>query len=303
MSLEKAHRWAASFDGVITRDEALACGLSLSAIDRLLRSGRWRRRHPAVFVVAGAPDTSRQRWHAALKWAGEGAVLSHATAGCIWKLERIEGDLIHVVVPRSRQPRGQPRVRVHRGMIGRGDAGLLDGLRVTSPARTLVDLAAVACDEALEIALDDALRRRLTTVARVRRVLDRAGPQGRKGAGVLHHLLDERSDGKPRHGSGFEVRLRRLLERHGLPQPEAQYRIRFDDGTYVEVDFAYPDRKLVIEADGYAWHSDVRSFRRDRRRLTKLAAHGHRVLFVTYDQLLHDERVVAREVEKAFLAA
>ena len=92
-----------------------------------------------------------------------------------------------------------------------------------------------------------------------------------------------------------ETRLRLLISRAGLPPPIAQFRIFDDEGIVARADFAYPDRRIVIEYDG-VWHGEPGQFAKDRRRLNRLTAAGWRVIFVTAADLLRPERLLARLV-------
>jgi very-short-patch-repair endonuclease len=157
-----------------------------------------------------------------------------------------------------------------------------DGIPVTKIERTLVDLAGVVGIDELEDALDSALRRRLTTVNRVR--LRLRSESGRRGIGKLRSLIAERDDQGHPSASRFETRLNRLLLKSGLPAMR-EYKI-WDGGEFVaRVDFCFPEAKLIIEADGFRWHSGRRAWQRDRERRNRLTAMGWRVIQATWDDL------------------
>jgi very-short-patch-repair endonuclease len=147
-------------------------------------------------------------------------------------------------------------------------------MRVTSPERTLLDLAGVLDDEALEIAFESARRERLVTIDSTQRCLDRSGTHGRRGTAALRALLLQLGD-QPSE-SALEVRTARLLRRSPLPPAHQQ----FDVGRY-RVDFAWPDRHVALECDGRRRHSEDRDFQHDRTKLTDLACDGWRVLIAT----------------------
>lgn len=168
----------------------------------------------------------------------------------------------------------------------------MEGIPITSPERTLVDLAAVVGPDRLEDALDTALRRRLTTVRRMKLRVRAEG--GRKGIGKLRKLLEERDgEGRPSE-SRFETRLHRLLLDHGLP-PTRQFTIWNGGGFVARVDFCFVEAKLIVEADGYQWHSSRRAWQRDRERRNELTEMGWQVIQLTWDDVTrHAERTVER---------
>jgi very-short-patch-repair endonuclease len=170
---------------------------------------------------------------------------------------------------------------------------MIDGIQATSIDRTLLDLSAVLELESLEDALDSALRKRLTSVARLKlRVSQQAGKRGMKN---LRKLLDERSsDGQPTE-SRFETRLNRLLQDGGLP-PLRQFTV-WDGGEFVaRVDFCYPEAKVIVEADSYRWHSGKRAWQRDLERRNQLTALGWQIVHITWDDLIRRPRATLSRV-------
>ena len=186
--------------------------------------------------------------------------------------------MLELSVPRDRK-RAHPH-RVHRPRsLPQVDVTIVDAIPVTTPARTLIDVAATAEAEVLEDALDDGLRRKLFTIARMRWRLRELGPKA--GAKTLGRLLDIREGLSDVPDSRFETRLLRVLRAAKLPLPEVQYRV----GRY-RVDFAYPAARVAIGADGFAHHSGRRAFESDRARHNALSAQGWTVMHVTWAQLL-----------------
>lgn len=163
-----------------------------------------------------------------------------------------------------------------RQTLSTADTRILDGLPITSPARTLVDLAATMPLEALDIALAEAQVLRLVTPAAVRAALARAPRQ--PGTAALRGLLDG-GHGAPTR-SELERTMLRLLARAGLPRPRVNTRI-----ARYEVDFAWPAHRLVVETDGWSAHGHRRAFERDRARDVDLQAGGWTVVRMTWRQL------------------
>lgn len=162
------------------------------------------------------------------------------------------------------------------------DVTSLDGIPVTTAARTLLDVASQAPLDVIEDALDDAIRRDLLSRAGLRRRTDELGR--RAGVPAVRRLLAAREPGK-RSESVLEARLHRVLTRSGLRAPVVQHPLRGAGRVVGIVDLAYPWARLAIEADGYRWHSGRRRFEHDRIRLNALTLLGWRVIRVTSSEL------------------
>jgi very-short-patch-repair endonuclease len=154
-----------------------------------------------------------------------------------------------------------------------------------------MDLAASLSREELEVALDSALRRSMTTVARLKWHVAICRRRGVKGIGMLANFLEDRSVASE---SPLETRLAQILARSGLPTPESQFRVM--EGTKVigRFDFAYPNAKLIIEVDGYRWHSGKHAWQRDRTRDNALNRLGWTVLRFTIEDLRSPRRVISQ---------
>lgn len=162
---------------------------------------------------------------------------------------------IHITVTGERRVRVS-RVVIHRPHgLTRRDVSRIGVVPITSPARTMIDLAAVVSEPVLENAVDEARRRGLLSVPALARRVDAMSPNGRRGVLRLRRLLRERL-GEAVPGSKWETRLKQLLRDNGLPPPAAQFEIFAADGRLVgRPDLVYPRAKLFIEFDGYAFHS------------------------------------------------
>lgn len=262
-------------------------------IDRRLAGGRWERIHRGVYRVAGGIEGSwRQEVVAACLAAGPPAVASHRTAGRVWAL--LERAIVEVCVLRGRRLR-LPGVVAHEvTSLDAVDVTSIDGIPVTSATRTLIDLAAVLSEDEFEEVLDDGLRRRLTTVARIRWRVEQLGC--RRGMLVLRRSLDARDPGAAVPRSVLETRYLRILRRAGLPLPERQYPIR-DGGRLIGVvDFAFPSVRLAIEVDGYRWHSGRVRWEKDLARRNALTSLGWRVIHVTAKAMERDPDHVVQTV-------
>ena len=220
---------------------------------------------------------------AAVLACGEGAVLSHRSAAHLLGLRSSSRDRIEVLVEGS-APRGKSGIQVHRtAHLPVEDIVKRDGIPCTSVARSLLDLAEVVNARQLARAVDEAERLRLFDRTAVDHALERR--KGRKGASRLLAAVQTYEDTGTR--SELERRFAELSRQAGLPRPQANVLV---EG--LEVDFAWPDRRLIVETDGHAYHHTRRAFEEDRRRDQLLAAKGWRVVRFTWRQIAGEaERV------------
>jgi very-short-patch-repair endonuclease len=281
-------RLASRQHGVVSRRQLLAAGLTKWAIEWRIASGSLHVVHRGVYRVGHRAAGKWAREMAAVLACGRDAVISHRTAGRMWALlaDEKRGE-IDVTVCRSRAP-NRPGVRARRtGSLESRDVSLLDRIPVTSPARTLLDLASVVRPHVLERALAESQVRRLVDRQSIADQLRRH--PSRPGIRALRRICElERGPSLTR--SEAERRMLQLLRAAELPQSLLNAKA----GRY-EVDFLWPEQRVVLEVDGYAYHSNRRAFERDRRRDATLAASGYTVLRVTWRQLVEaPEAVVAR---------
>ncbi len=276
---ESLARLTAPNHGVFLSSDALAVGITPQGLSRRCKKGVIRRLHSGVYAMTSVQPSPKQVLFAACRWGGAGSAASHRSAAGLWELDGFDLDTIEIWSPRRLK---SGRVEARLGAVPTSDLTAIDAIPVTKIERTLIDLAGVVDIDKLEDALDSALRRRLTTVNRLRFRVRSA--VRRRGIGNLRFLLEERDDrGRP-SASRFETRLNRLLIRSGLPAMR-EFKI-WDGGEFVaRVDFCFPDAKLIVEADGFRWHSGRRAWQRDRERRNQLTAMGWRVIQATWDDL------------------
>jgi very-short-patch-repair endonuclease len=273
-------RVAARQHSLFTWAQAIQAGFSPAAITRRVSSRRWDRVLPRVYRITGSPKTERQTALAACLWAGDGAVVSHRTAGVLWKMDGVAARQVEITVHAKRAP-SSALVVVHRTLhLPPADQVTIGGIPITSPARTLIDLAGSISEESLETAVECALGRGLVRESVLRWSL---GGRGRGGADTLRRMLGLRDPGSPALESRLEVTVWRLLVRSGLPKPLRQQPVEVDGRRY-RLDFAWPSFLVAVEADGFATHGACRRvFHADRRRVANLASTGWRVVPVTWE--------------------
>lgn len=288
--------------GVFADRQAIASGATRNVIQRRIRAARWERAAPGVIRLAGTVATWRQSLMiACLAW-GDGVAASHRAAAALWKVPDVGGS-VELTVPLGRKRRHAPRGLVHRNALPAVDVTVVDAIPVTTPARTLIDLASVCTRTIVEAALDDALRRDLVKLGRIRWRLDELGRSGRPGIGLMRTLVEERTS----HGVGteteFERRLLRVMLDAGLPRPATQHEVVLKNRQRFRIDLAYPDQHLAIEADGWQWHSGRARWDYDQARNNELMLLGWRVIHVTWDRFTVDPEgviaMIARGLERA----
>lgn len=275
--------------GAFSRAQAIRHGFSSSQIARRLRAGEWCELVSGVYRVAGTPITWEAMAFAALCWGGPASCLSHESAARLHGIEGFDG-CAHISISVPRKLRPHPKIRAHRT----GTTGVVTkvrGMRVTDPKRTLLDLAGVCSPQATEAALDEALRKRLVTLIGLKRMLQSNGTRGRKGAGVLERLVDERDPRQRPTESQLETLTRRIIKDARLPLPDQQRPIR--DGSHLRrVDFIYDTAGVIIEVDSFTHHSDKNDWWSDMERRNGLTKQKWRVYHVTYWGLKANRRAL-----------
>lgn len=276
---------AAGQHGVLTRRQALGAGVTDRQLERMRGTGVMEALRPGILRVPGYEGWIQDQQVAHLV-SGEGVRATHRAAGRLLELEGFESTPVEVTIPHAQRV-DLPAVVVHRSTDLAGDRRVRRrGLWVTNATRTLVDLGAVVPEAQLEVALDDALRRGLTTYDRLWTAIARLGRPGRSGVPQLRDLLLSRGDVAGLTDTGFETLVLRALREHGLPRPTTQYELFDDDGEFVmRFDAAYVPHKVGIEADSKRWHGTDSRFESDREQRAVAAALGWSVIPVTWRQV------------------
>ncbi len=244
--------------------------------------------HPSSAYGPRTAPEPESRSAAALRSAGRDAVLSHETAARLHRLELVVPGDAHLTVGRDRSRRLVDGRHTHRRPLDPDERTSVDGLACTSGLRTVRDLArSLPLGEGLAVA-ESALRRGLLTQAALTADLGSTRGGGAARARLLVPLLHPRSD------SVLESLAAAAFHEHGLPPPVRQHEISDSRGVLVaRTDFCWPWARLVVEVDGFAFHSDRRAYRRDRERSNRLCRLGWRVLRFTYGDIRTRPQVMA----------
>ncbi|MDQ3940841.1 MAG: DUF559 domain-containing protein [Actinomycetota bacterium] len=278
---------AAGNHGVIPRKVAVSAGLDDSAITRLLNAGRWRRLFARAYVDAGAPTTWYTRLAAIAANVEEDFAFSHRTAGGLLGLDGVDEGSLEIVTRRSLELKG---VTVHRIRSSLPRVIHVHGFPVTAAQRTVLDLFSVLSRGKAELALEDALRKKLTTIDRLWSEYAATCGKGRNGCRDFRNALLRRDHADGTLQSRMEAKLRRIINGLPPPSPIPQFEVNTPAGRYF-IDFAYPDIKLGIEAHSIKWHMGEARFFYDLKRDRNLKRCGWTTLYYSWDDLLHPSEV------------
>jgi hypothetical protein len=262
--------------GVVARPQLPELGLSRHAVGRLLERGRLHVVHRGVYAVGYRKLTRRGAWIAAVMAAGEGAVLSHRSAAALWGIRETARPVIDVTVPRDVR---RARLCVHRTALPPDEVTTHDAIPVTTPARTLLDLATVLDEHKLARAAERAEALRLTSPTSLADLVERY-PK-RPGTPNLKRLIEENKIVPTTTANDLERRFLTFLDANELPRPLVNESL----DPHKTPDFRWTDARLVIELDGFESHGTRAAFERDRARDRALLARGWRVARITKRQL------------------
>ena len=278
--------------GVVGIGQLLAAGLTRAAVARRVAAGALHPLQRGVYAVGHRDLAVRgRRWAAVLAYAPDG-VLSDRSAAAAYGFVT-GGGLLHVTVrPAGRRPRDG--VRLHRRRLAPDEITRLDGLPVTAPARTLLDLAAALPPPRLSTAISRAEQLRLLSFADLHALLRRH--PSRPGSPSLRAAL-ARYTGPRDTRSELEDLIAELCDRHRLERPE--HNVVVEGHTR---DFAWPARRLVVEGDSFTWHRSPIAFDADRERDLALVLSGWRALRFTHHQVTRRPGWVAAAIGAALRA-
>lgn len=286
---------AAAQHGTVARWQLLALGLTRDMVQDRITAGRFHRIHRGVYAVGHRKLTLKGHWMAAVLACGPDALLSHRFALAVWEVQAAESGLIHVTVPHGCGKPGPGQVQVHvaRGLLD-ADVAVVDGIPVTSLARSVLDYSSTATP--------DRIRAMLEKIERMGRLIGReledvlARNPNHRGTKRLRAALSEIEGPAPWTQSELEDRFLALIRAAGLPEPEMNVLV---EGELV--DALWRDQKLVVEVDGWGYHRSREQFETDRRRDAKLQVAGYRVIRLTQQRIDTEPRAVAAEL-RALLA-
>ncbi|MEJ2890186.1 endonuclease domain-containing protein [Actinomycetospora aeridis] len=286
-------RFLASHDGVVSRDQARACGLSEDAIAWRLATGRWKRRAPRTYLDIAWAWTIAARVRTAAAWAGEQGTLIGVTAAWWLGLGVLDPRPVTVALPPGSSRRPPTGVRVVQREV-REERTRHRELWVTRVPLTVLD-AAVALRADGARFLDRALQQHVD-LDELRAAQSRT--LGRWGSRAAGRLLAHAAD---RAASEAERRMIGLPRAAGLTGWSVNLEVRLTDGRRALIDIAFPGVRLAVEVDGWAHHEDVDRFVDDRARKRALVADGWVVIEVTWHDLVTAPDALVTELRRTLL--
>jgi very-short-patch-repair endonuclease len=266
--------------------QLLTFGITEAGIRYRIARGRLRWIYQGVYAVGQLPLTQEGKWMAAVLACGDDAALSYDSAMGLWRLTK-PADPIHVsVLGRSRSRQG---IEVHRRR--ELNATTRNGIRVTTPAQTLIDVARTWDQGPLEKAIGEAILKRLISLEALRTAATNAGGSG----AALRALIDRVTFRVTQ--SELEREFLHLVDRARIPLPETQQRL-----GRTRVDFYWPQLGLVVETDGGRFHASAFQQLEDRRRDQEHVRAGRALLRVTHAQVFHEPAETAALLVDVFTA-
>jgi hypothetical protein len=267
---------------IFTRRQALASGVTSNGLTDLVRAGAISRIGHGVYRMgSGGPCPDPCGLSRSMR-----AAISHDSAAAWLGADLVSApSRLHLTAPRDRGRRADcvAGVRLHRAAVPDRDVIMVNDAFVTSPVRTLLDVArALPLHEAVAIG-DSLCRKGLVTRAACEQATQGLAGPGRRGAVAVARLIDGRAE------SVFESISRVTIVTAGLPEPLSQFNILRPDGRWVaRVDFAWLAARVALECDGFEFHASREAFERDRRRWNALTGLGWRVIVVTWRDVIDD---------------
>ncbi|HVL82441.1 MAG TPA: type IV toxin-antitoxin system AbiEi family antitoxin domain-containing protein [Actinomycetota bacterium] len=282
--------------GVFTRGQAVAAGFSRSTVARRVRTGVWETIVGDACRVRAAVRTWEQPLVAAYLAAGRPCAISHLSAAALLGLAPDPGPQPSITVPVRRSPRLDEVAVVRTRRWGRLEVVARGSVHVTHVHRTLLDLAPLVDELDLERMIDLAHRRRVLDIVRFCGYLERAGGRRVQGARRVLDLARLRDPSSPME-SALETTLFAVLRRFRLPLPQPQHWVQTRNGRR-RIDFAYVERRVALEVDGYEGRDRSR-FDDDRARDNELADLGWERRHITWTMLAADPAETAWTVARA----
>lgn len=237
-----------------------------------------------VYVLGREGISEQGEWQGAVLVGGDGALLSHRSAAALWGLMS-HSPPVEITVASSKRV---PGIAFHECGIHPEERTTYKGIPITTVARTLLDVAELVDDYEFELVWEEADRRRLLDLPAIEAVCARGF--GRRGLKRVRALLDMN---RPTTRSPLEARVLALCRSHSLPLPQTNTEV-----LGREVDAFWPEQRLMVEADGYAFHGHRAAFENDRARDAEMQVAGYRVLRLTHRRLDVEPDKVAAQLRR-----
>lgn len=288
---------AARQGGAISRAQLTALGLDDDRIDRLVRAGWLVRVHRGVYRVGVL--TPQGLLFAAVLATGPHAAVSHRSAAHEHGLLRTRPPVVvDIIAPTSRRKR--KGIRPHESLLDSRDVTTRSRLRITTVARTLLDIAPSLNEPALQAAVDEARVQRRLHLPAIEAAIARA--PGHHGSGPLRNALARHDPGRGRPIGDFERRAIAFLRDHGFPPYVRNFTVVVD-GEPFSLDVVWLEHRVALELDSRTFHDNDPAFATDRRRSRRLAAAGWQLVRGTWQDLDVRPAELAADVRALLRAA
>ena len=282
----KLDHWIAGHSGLATMQKIVSFGYSESAVYRMVDHGELVTVLPGVFRSSQWPS-SREQSMTAICLRNPAAVICSLTAALLWNFRRTtKDDKIHVLVPHSASASFDTLgdlVIVHRcRQIDQRDiVTRTDGIRLTSPTRTLLDIADIVRDAAAASILEQLINSNMGTMITHMSTLARLGHTRRPGTATMARVIASRPKWCKAMQSDLEATVFAECARQQLPEPKFQYELTLPNGDRIRLDFAWPRFKIALEVDHPFWHAGDEASHKDKRRDRKAGTIGWITIRVT----------------------
>jgi very-short-patch-repair endonuclease len=278
--------------GLVRRDQARSLGLSVGQMHRLPSRG-WDRVNTQTLRLRGAPRTPEQLALAEVWRHADHAGLARQSAAWLWGTPGFELEPFHVLRRRNATERGGDRrhesrlVLDHHMVVHRG-------VPVTTPSRTIFDLAGCCHPRRVERALDSMWAAGLLRPHDLGAIVDELAQRGRRGSGLMRELASARGVEFRPVESGLERRFVEILKAGQAEPFDRQVELGDDEGPIGRVDFLDRSRSLIVETDSIRFHSSPSDRAQDARRDLRMQAAGFAVLRIEEPELNDAVHVLAR---------
>jgi very-short-patch-repair endonuclease len=280
--------------GIVSRVQLMQANMGERAIEGRVERGRLHRVHRGVYKVGYRRINQKGRWMAAVLAAGSGACLSHRSAARLWRLMPLGDEWAEVTCPPGCRVRRRGIV-AHAGLVAGDEREVVDGIPVTSPFRTIFDLASVLKMRELERAFHEAEVRGLRDRVSLPMLLERY-PRYR-GTRKLRDLLGSKEPvGVTRND--FEEAFVALVDAGGLSRPRMNAPLSLR-GRFFEIDALWEPQRVAVELDSRGVHDTKKNFDSDRQRDRILLAEGWRTMRVTWRQLQEESEAIVEDLRLA----
>lgn len=288
-------------DGVLTRRQLIAAGVDAHKVDSRVKNRVLRKLYAGVYAFGHDRLTPLARQRAAVMAGGPNAVLSHRAAASLLGLLPPNGKLevIRSSSPdRHRPPPAHASRAIHPGLtihrtrsLAATEVTSRHGIPVTSPVRTVINLAERESPKTLDLAIRRGVADKILEIGELARAVDRC--RGRKGIAKLRKVLEKWNPGKLLTRSELESKMSDIFVDHGIPAP-----IINDRRAGYEIDFQWDGSNILVEGDGGMFHLSPADRNRDYRKMLDLAASGHTVVRITDNMVLNEPRKIGITVRK-----